>query len=281
MKRLVYCFLFLTVLSNGAFASVDSISVFSKSMSKNIQCIVITPSEYLKTDIRFPVVYLLHGARGNFSNWATKVPDMQELADINQVLIVCPDGATNSWYFDSPIDSSFRYETHIAKELPVYIDANFRTIADRQHRAITGLSMGGHGALFIAFRHAAIFGACGSMSGALDIRMIPRSYGIDKVLGDVKTNTAYYLDWSMSSIVEKYPADSLAIIMDCGAQDFISYMTKGLHAKMVKLKIPHDYTERPGRHDWLYWSRAVRYQLLFFKEYFREDVEGVELPSFK
>ena len=249
-------------------ASADTVSIFSKSMAKKINCIVITPSDYNQNSNRFPVVYLLHGARGNFSNWITKVSDMQELADRNQLMIVCPDGAINSWYFDSPVDSTVRYETHIARELPAYIDANYRSIPDRQHRAISGLSMGGHGAMFIAFRHPETFGACGSMSGALDISVIPKGYGVDKILGDVKTNTAYYKDWSVINLVEKYPADSLAIIIDCGAQDLISFMTKAVHQKMLKLKIPHDYIERPGRHDWFYWSRSVRYQLLFFREYF-------------
>jgi len=268
MKVVVMFFMLHCLVSYRADASADTVSIFSRSMAKEIKCVVLTPTAYGRGNDRFPVVYLLHGAHGNFSNWITKVSDMQELADNNHLIIVCPDGSIGSWYFDSPIDSSIRYETHVAVELPAYIDAKYRTIPDRQHRAISGLSMGGHGALFIAFRHSETFGACGSMSGALDISVIPQGYGVDKILGDVKTNAAYYKDWSVMNLVEKYPADSLAIIIDCGAQDLISFMTRSLHQKMIKLKIPHDYIERPGRHDWSYWTRSVRYQLLFFREYF-------------
>jgi S-formylglutathione hydrolase FrmB len=82
------------------------------------------------------------------------VPELKTYADEYKVLIVCPDGGNSSWYFDSPVDSTMKYETYIGKEVPDYIDAHYKTIKNRTARAITGLSMGGHGALFIAFRHS-------------------------------------------------------------------------------------------------------------------------------
>jgi S-formylglutathione hydrolase FrmB len=78
---------------------------------------------------------------GVSTNWIRKVPQLQEMADEHQLIIVCPDGSVNSWYFDSPVDSSYRYETHVGTEVPEYIDANYNTIANRNFRAITGLSM--------------------------------------------------------------------------------------------------------------------------------------------
>ncbi|TDH29036.1 esterase family protein [Segetibacter sp. 3557_3] len=267
-------FLFVVVLwlfSVQVQASIDTIAVSSKSMRKNVKCVVVTPANYKSGNQRYPVVYLLHGAGGSYNNWARRVPDLQQLADQNNLMIVCPDGLVTSWYFDSPIDSTIRYETNVGTEIPEYIDANYRTIADRKARAITGLSMGGHGGMFLAFRHADRFGACGSMSGALDVSRITRGYGMDKLLGDTIANQKYYHDWSVVNLVEHYPKDSLAIIIDCGTEDFIYPMTKATHEKMLQLKIPHDYIERPGKHDWPYWNKAVRYQLLFFKEYFRKN----------
>lgn len=239
-------------------------------MHKQVKCVVITPSNYQGTTRRFPVVYLLHGAGGSYNNWVKRVPDLQQLADQNELMIVCPDGLVTSWYFDSPVDSAMRYETNVGTEIPDYIDGNFRTIADRKARAITGLSMGGHGGLFLAFRHAERFGACGSMSGALDVSRITQGYDMQKRLGDTIQNKRYYQDWSVMKVIEKYPADSLAIIIDCGTEDRIFLMSKFTHEKMMNLKIPHDYIERPGKHDWDYWNKAVRYQLLFFKEYFNK-----------
>ena len=253
------------------FASVDTVSIYSNSMKRAYKSVVIKPESYKNKKNRFPVVYLLHGYGGSFSNWIQRVPQLNDLAEQNQMIIVCAEGTTGGWYFDSPMDSTMRFETFVGKEIPAFIDANYRTIADRQHRAITGLSMGGHGAMFIAFRNAENFGACGSMSGALDISRITRGYDMQKRLGDTIQNKRFYNDWSVINVVEKYPKDSLAIIIDCGTEDFIFPMSKQTHEKMLRLKIPHDYIERPGKHDWPYWANAVKYQLLFFKEFFNKQ----------
>ena len=269
LKKTVTLFLALFLLINVAFASVDTVSIYSNAMHKNIKAVVIKPDDYKKGK-DFAVVYLLHGAYGNYLNWIKKVPALQTYADLYKILIVCPDGL-NSWYFDSPIDSTYKFETHISTEVPAYIDANYKTKKDRKYRAIAGLSMGGHGALFIAFRHAETFGACGSMSGALNVEAITDGYDVPKRLGDPQINKAFYHDFSVLTALEKYPKDSLAIIIDCGLQDFIIGMSTATHEKMMKLKIPHDYIERPGKHDWFYWANAVQYQLLFFKNYFEKN----------
>ena len=268
MKKSIFLFLALFFLINFAFASVDTVSIFSNAMHKNIKAVVIKPDAY-KNEKDFAVVYLLHGAYGNYQNCIKKVPALQTYADLYKILIVCPDGL-NSWYFDSPLDSSYKFETHVSTEVPVYIDANYKTKKDRKYRAIAGLSMGGHGALFIAFRHSETFGACGSMSGALNVESIKTGYDVAKRIGDPDSNKVIYHDWSILNVIEKYPKDSLAIIIDCGLQDFVVGMSIATHEKMVKLKIPHDYILRPGRHDWFYWANSVQYQMLFFTNFFKK-----------
>ena len=269
MKYTFVLLAFLASFSICSFASVDTLSIYSNSMFKNVKCVVVTPSGYKKTGPAFPVVYLLHGYSGKYSDWVRNVPELQKLADENQLMIVCPDGAFSSWYFDSPIDLTMHYETNVGVEIPAYIDSVYNTIKDRKGRAITGLSMGGHGGIFLGFRHANLYGACGSMSGALDVSRITKGYDVEKRLGDTTINRQQYLDWSAINVIEKYPKDSLAIIIDCGTEDFIIDMSRRTHAKMLQLKIPHDYTERPGKHDWNYWREAIKYQLLFFRDYFK------------
>jgi S-formylglutathione hydrolase FrmB len=260
------------VIYSAVFANADTIQVYSNSMHKKIKCVVVTPAKYKKIKTSLPVVYLLHGYGGDYSNWIKKVSVIDSLATVYQMIIVCPDAAYSSWYFDSPVDSSFRYETFTAGELPAYIDANYKTIPGKKGRAITGLSMGGHGGLFLAFRHPETFGACGSMSGALDVNLITNGYDVPKRLGDTINNRHYYKELSALTQLEKYnPKDSLAIIVDCGVKDFILAMSRAAHEKMLKLNIPHDYIERPGTHDWKYWGTAVKYQLLFFHEWFNRN----------
>jgi S-formylglutathione hydrolase FrmB len=258
----------LLLFSSISFAGkVDTLNIYSAAMKKSYKCVVIIPDNYKKVKA-FPVLYLLHGYTGAYHNWIKRVPELAKHADTYQTIIVCPDGDFGSWYFDSPVDSTKRFETYVAVEIPAYIEANYKTINDRKARAITGLSMGGHGGLFLGFRHANYFGACGSMSGALVIESITsKQYGIPKLLGDT-ANKQLYRSYSIMGEMEKYPKDSLAIIVDCGTEDFIVDMSRAAHQKMLALKIPHDYIERPGKHDWQYWGTAIEYQLLFFRNYF-------------
>lgn len=272
MKKGSILFL-LIVFSNVLRAAVvDTVSINSASMKKSIKTVVIKPNAYAAGEQRFPVVYLLHGFGGRYNNWIQRVPQLQQMADDLQLIIVCPDGAKGSWYFDSPVDSSYRYETFVGTEVPAFIDARYKTIADRKARAITGLSMGGHGGLFLGFRHADRFSACGSMSGALHVTVIRKGYEVEHRLGDTLTNQKYWNDWSVLNVIDQKPVEPLAIMIDCGTEDMIFPMSKLVHEKMLRLKIPHDYTERPGKHDWNYWSNAVQYQLLFFSKHFKQQL---------
>ncbi|MES2773719.1 MAG: alpha/beta hydrolase family protein [Bacteroidota bacterium] len=236
-------------------------------MHKEIKCVVIKPDSHKKKKNKFPVVYLLHGWSGNFSNWIIKEPLLMNYADQYQCLIVCPDGAYASWYFDSPVDDSYRYETHVGIEVPKFIDSAYRTIPDRHHRAITGLSMGGHGAFWLAFRHADIFGAVASMSGGVDLLESKNKFDINKRIGD----TTVWSRYTILNLIERYPKDSLEIFFDCGIEDIFIKGNRKLNEKLLQLKIPHDYTERPGKHDWNYWKNTIPYHLLFFRRFFDKN----------
>jgi S-formylglutathione hydrolase FrmB len=255
--------------------TVDTISIYSNAMHKDFKCVVIKPDSYKKFTRRggkkntYPVVYLLHGYDGWYSNWIIREPKLKDYADQYQLIIVCPDGGKSSWYFDSPLDTTMKYETYIGKEVPDYIDAHYNTIKSRTGRAITGLSMGGHGALFLAFRHAETFGACGSMSGGVDLNFSRNKFDIIKRIGDTINYADNWKKYMVMNVIENYPKDSLAIIIDCGIQDPLYFVAnQKLHEKMLKLKIPHDYTERPGKHEWAYWRNSIQYHLLFLKNYF-------------
>ena len=273
MKKILSIIFLLEVFNFCKAATVDTILIYSNAMHKEFKCVVIKPDSYKKRNVSFPVVYLLHGAGGDFSNWIKKVPAIKNYADEYKLLIICPDGSNYSWYLDSPIDSSMRYETYIGIEVPAYIDAHYSTIKDRRRRAIAGLSMGGHGALFLAFRHAGFFGACGSMSGVVDLNSSRNKYELTKRLGDTVRNTENWKKLSVINVIEEQPKDTLAIIFDCGIDDPFYPYNKKLHEKMLNLKIAHDYIERPGNHNWNYWANALEYQLLFFRNYFQKSMK--------
>lgn len=262
-------------------AMIDTVTTYSASMRKDIKAVVVKPGRGSGAagfgsgkakDERLPVLYLLHGYSGNYADWIKKVPAIQQYADQYGILIVCPDGNYGSWYFDSPEDSSWRYETYVSKELVSYIDQHYNTIRDRSGRAITGLSMGGHGALFLSFRHQDIYGAAGSMSGGVDIRPFPDSWDIAKRLG---TESAHRERWEANSVINLtglLKPGALSLIMDCGSEDFFYGVNEALHEKLLAEKIPHDFISRPGIHDWNYWGGAIEYQMVFFHHFFERGV---------
>lgn len=267
MKRsLLPIFIMLSFFSYAG--TTDTISIYSFSMHQSLKCVVIKPGNYSKKKKPLPVLYLLHGYSGCYSDWIRKVPALKDYADRYNMMIVCPDGGNSSWYFDSPLDSSMRYETYVSSEVVKYIDSAFRTIRNKNARAITGLSMGGHGAFFMGLRHAETFGAIGSMSGGLDINASNHQFEISKRIGDTLNYAQNWKDYSDIYVIDRFRNTDQTMLIDCGMDDFYFEANKTFHEKLVKYHIKHDFTIRPGNHNWEYWSNAIEYHLLFFRKYF-------------
>ncbi|MEO7216097.1 alpha/beta hydrolase family protein [Mucilaginibacter sp.] len=251
-------------------ATIDTAITHSASMNKDLKAVIIKPADY-STAQKYPVMYLLHGFSGNYSDWIKKIPAITKLADTYHFIIVCPDGAFAGWYFDSPVNKDFRYETYVANELVSYVDKHYATIANRKGRAITGLSMGGHGALFLAFKHQNVFGAAGSMSGVVDIRQFADSYGIEALLGKYSEHPDVWEQHCVVSLLYLVKPNALALTFDCGYDDGMYSGNQELHEKLLERKIPHDYTVKPGGHSWEYWGNSITYQGLFFSRYFNGE----------
>lgn len=272
MNRVHAFWLILMLLTSSRAWAFESrvISIPSAAMHRSFDAMVVLPDQYARgnaTD-RFPVVYLLHGSGGDYTDWATN-SHIGKLADRYHVILVMPDGGHESWYIDSPVDPGSRYETYVGTEVVAYIDGHFRTIATKQARAITGLSMGGFGALHIALDRPDEFGAAGSISGAVDPRGCEDEPGIDQVFGDPARDADF---WNNEAIVENARTlgdEHIALTIDCGVNDSLVQANRTLHERLLELGVPHDYAERPGGHTWQYWSNAVRYQVMFFAEAFR------------
>ena len=244
----------------------DTVKVMSQKMNREIKAVVVLPHQYFDnpTD-SFPSVYVLHGASGDYSNWPKK-KNLEQVATQYGVVMICPDGQ-DSWYFDSPIDPKMQFETFISRELVAYVDSHYRTFRSAKMRAITGLSMGGHGALWNAFRHPDVWGSCGSMSGGVDITKFTDRWHIKARLGNYEDNPER---WHQHAVVNLVPSilPGQNIIIDDGADDFFYQVNCNLHEALLKAKIPHDFTIRPGAHSWKYWINALDYHMLFFSKAF-------------
>jgi len=252
-------------------AQGDTIEVMSQAMGRTIKNTVIVPAEYFdSTQATYPVLYLLHGAQGCYKDWPRRA-NLDELTNQHRIIIVCPDGQ-DSWYFDSPVDPKMQFETYVSKELVEYIDSHYRTRPNRYMRAITGLSMGGHGALFLAFRHPDVFWSCGSMSGCMDITQYPDSWHIKDRLGNRDDNLQRWRDHAVCNLVDQVKDSPLKpaqnIMFDDGLNDIFIKNNIALHEQLVEKGIDHDFTVRPGRHSWDYWVNSLDYHLLFFDKAF-------------
>jgi putative tributyrin esterase len=281
-KLLIICIAFLfgnTILS---FAStVDSLQIPSTAMNKTYKAAVVLPNSYAKGKAVYPVLYLLHGAYGHFSDWLSKTPNnntVKNLADQYNIIIVMPEGETFSFYLDSPVNKGSQFETYITQEVIQKIDKTYRTVSDKKGRVIAGLSMGGHGALYLSARHPELFCAAGSMSGAVDMETMlsrePNDHVIklmQSVFGDQSNKPDLYAQNAVLGMVDKIKANKLALIIDCGVDDFLIEPNRELHSRLVYNKVPHEYTERPGAHTWEYWENALPYQVLFFSKVFKSN----------
>ena len=242
-------------------AKVDTVSVYSNAMHKNTRCVVISPSA--DAQVEWPVLYLLHGFGGDHRSWLQIKPELPQLADDMQMIIVCPNGV-KSWYIDSPVDTTFRYEAYMTQELIPYIDSHYSTISNRSGRAIAGLSMGGHGSLFLAMRHTDLYGTVCSTSGSVNLLKKTFSYKYrELILGSEYEHQA---NWSRNSILTLAGAvqpDALNIMIDCGTEDEWLEDNRRLHQILLDRKVPHDYVERPGGHNADYWNNSIDYILLY------------------
>jgi S-formylglutathione hydrolase FrmB len=246
---------------------VDTVAVFSSKMKKEVKNVVIVPENYTARK-HYPVVYLLHGYSDNYAKWVTAVPSIKNYATQFQLILVCPDGGFSSWYMDSPIDRTSQYESYITKDLLPYIDTHYSTIPERSQRAITGLSMGGHGALYLAIRNKSLFGSAGSMSGGVDLRSSTKKFDIAKRIGTIETHPDEWDNRSVINMVDGLKNNELNLIIDCGVSDIFYQINAGLHRRLLALNIDHDYIERPGAHNWDYWTNSILYQLTYFDRCF-------------
>ena len=216
-------------------------------------------------EARYPVIYLLHGLTGHFNNW-TDLTKISTYAAAYKVIIVMPEGG-NGWYTDSVSNANEKWESYIVQELIPEVDKKFRTLPTRDKRAIAGLSMGGYGSLKFGLKYPDKFVLAGSFSGALGAaqiteKTVPGAIGktIDGIFGPEgsesrKSNDLFGMIRSMTpERMKEIPF----IYLDCGTEDFLFINNRDFVGLLLEKKVPHEYRQLPGKHDWKYWDKQVQ-----------------------
>jgi len=248
-----------------AFGKIEYKSMPSKILNEDREYAVYLPKNYEQnTDKHYPVLYLLHGGGGAHTDWAQQgalqgvANQLIDANDACEMIIVCPEaGKTFMNYFNSP---EWRYEDYFFEELIPFIDTNYRTRADKYHRAIAGLSMGGGGTIAYAIRHPEMFCAAYAMSGyfnSIDLFWINRNDPVqDKIHRLVEENNCIEL---VNKLSGKTLDDVKTIrwFIDCGDDDFCYDLNIDFVAALRKQQIPYQLRIRDGGHTWAYWHSCL------------------------
>jgi putative tributyrin esterase len=239
-------------------------AVTSAALGREMKYRVLVPEGYDSSLERYPVLYLLHGLGGSYTDWTTR-SNVAEYSRTLPLIIVMPDGG-NQWYTNAADDSA-RFEDYITTDLPADVVAKYRTINSRYGRAIAGLSMGGYGALKLALKRPAGFAMVGSFSGALEATrdgVLERLIGAAEaermrtIFGPAGGRTRRENDVFALAAALK-PAAAPYIYIDCGiADNALIDANREVVAALHKAGVVYEYHEVAGAHTWDYWDRRIR-----------------------
>lgn len=282
MKKILLSILALcaALLANAQFPGMGRVEY--KTMPSRIlgvereYAIYLPPSYEQNTGKSYPVLYLLHGGGGSHTDWP-KVGRLSGIAnqmiaagDACEMIVVCPEAGKNFMnFFNCP---EWRYQDYFFEELIPYIDANYRTVADKEHRAVAGLSMGGGATVVYAATHPELFAAAYSMSGYFyrhdHLFWIDFNAPVQKKIHQlVEDNNCVKLIQNAS---EKQVEDLKTVrwFVDCGDDDFTYDANIAFVAALREKQIPYQLRVRDGGHTWEYWTSALYLVLPFVSNSF-------------
>jgi enterochelin esterase-like enzyme len=295
--------------ADSAHGTVVTDTLWSQSLGTKKTVVVYLPPSYAASPLRrYPVAYYLHGAFGSETDWTKSgqlnvVMDSLVAAGGPEMIVVMPDG-DDGWYTTwnelVTVDACRKtaparepaatycvpwehYDDYIARDIVQFADKTFRTRADRQHRAIAGLSMGGYGAMALAFEYPEVWSAAASHSGVLAPLYVgpapydghPRRAGSTAELEEAWGKTFWPLVapafgrdtaawWSrdpgrrLERLVARRGKTAVpALFADCGTEDGLVNGNRAFKAVVDSVGVPLAYHEWPGRHEWAYWRAHV------------------------
>lgn len=278
MKKYILSLILLLSISVSATAGkIVTDSIYSKKLNCWQKYNVYLPTGFEKSAKQYPVVYLLHGLYGNYSNW-DKSGGMKLIADeligtgeACEMVIVMPNAGDSdvrnyqNGYFNV---EGWPYEDFFYQEFLPEVEKKYRILGNKEHRAIMGLSMGGGGSVVYCQRHPDMFSSCYAMSAWLDNKM-GQVGGKNQKKDKLMIVCQSVCDNSAIDFVEK--ADDATIqklrtvrwFIDCGDDDFLMDLSVLLYQKMRDKKIKAELRINNGVHNWEYWHLALRNALPF------------------
>ena len=224
---------------------------------------LILPRDYTKSERHYPVLYLLHGYTDHYPAWVSYT-NLVQYARGYEEIIVMPEG-DNGFYTNSHSDPRLAWEDFLMKDLIPYVDRHYRTVASRQGRAIAGLSMGGYGAMKLGLKYPGMFAAVASLSGALAAARLSKQ-GIDdpafhKLVEEIfgPPDNPQRANEDPFQLVKRVSVKEMPqLYVAIGSSDFLLEENREFVSLLASLKIPYEYREVPGKHEWPVWDRQIQ-----------------------
>lgn len=268
--------------AHAALGRIECRSTHSQVLSRAVRyCAILPPSYDENKTQHYPVLYFLHGLGENeqmlvSSGGWNLIEDLWEQKRLGEFLIVTPDAGT-SFYINS-YDGRERYEDFFVREFLPFVERTYRTRPGRRYRGIGGISMGGYGALHLAFRHPDLFTSVSASSAALlgalpGVKFSnPRQSRLLRVLAVFGTppNAAFWQRNDPITLARTAHLAGMKIYFDCGTEDDYGF-EKGaqtLHDTLASRRIPHEFHLYPGGHDWRYFAEHLPAALEFHSRAF-------------
>jgi putative tributyrin esterase len=272
----------LPVPGNAAWRA-ECLSLKSRILKRDVgYCALLPPSYDTAKTQKYPVLYYLHGLGDNqqmflHAGGLNLVEDEWERGQIGGFVIVTPEG-DRTFYINSR-DGRERYEDFFIREFMPYIESRYRIERGRKFRGIAGISMGGYGALHLAFRHPTLFNAVSAGSAAI-IEKLPnvkledaQQSAVRRIFGGAFGNPAdpaFIERESPLTIAKTFRPAGLKIYFDCGSEDDYGFYrgAAALDKILTARHIPHEYHLYPGGHNWMYFAGHIPASLEFHSHAF-------------
>lgn len=259
-------FIFLSGTAIGGELFADSVR--SGALGGDLKFTIYLPDGYKDSISRYPVVYLLHGAGGDENEWARKGGAVETLDGlikrglIRPVIAVMPTAGTDSWWADG---ADAKAETAVMTELMPFVEGKYRTLTERNGRAIAGLSMGGYGALNLSLRYPAKFCAAGIISPAIYDPLPPETSASRRAAQFMRNGKFDPDTWkalNYPSHLDKYTQSPLKVPMwiVSGDHDFlgIAVMSANLYWRILKIQPKlAELRVIDGDHEWMTFRDAL------------------------
>jgi S-formylglutathione hydrolase FrmB len=277
MRTLLRIALLLVLASTASLAQsrVDCNALKSPILHKAIHYCVLLPDSYEKSPTtRYSVLYFLHGLGDNeqtlinTGTWDV-IETLRNQHKIGDFIIVTPEG-DHSFYINSA-DGDFRYGDFFLREFMPYIEHTYRVLPGRNHRGVTGMSMGGYGALRFAFAYPALFGSVSAQSAALITESrqqvndeLTDESPLGELLGDVFGDPISASYWAANNPFDlaRKNHDELrntAIYFNCGRNDSYGFEkgASALDRQLTREGIKHEFHLYPGAHSLQYFLTHI------------------------